>query len=162
MRISLISASGQISLGFFGFMPMGVIFSPFIPFFLAWIQCLPWPSLTPPPSQSVVFSSARKKGEKKEKQRAATVDLDMSSKLSRCQGKKKKWQFGDLIQKVFHFYLIQKVWSTYSIQGALTSEIKRRWNYAGSWRISRILIDRDGGRQGVPGTGSSMSKSKRE
>lgn len=161
MRISLISASGQILLGFFGFMPMGVIFSPFIPFFLAWIQCLPWPSLTPPPSQSVVFSLARKKGEKKEKQRAAIVDLDMSSKLSRCQGKK-KWQFGDLIQKVFHFYLIQKVLSTYSIQGALTSEIKRRWNYAGSWRISRILIDRDGGRQGVPGTGSSMSKSKRE
>lgn len=33
----------------------GSEFSPFVPFFLAWALCLSWPSLTPPPSQSVVF-----------------------------------------------------------------------------------------------------------
>lgn len=109
----------------------GSEFSPFVPFFffffLAWALCLSWPSLTPPPSQSVVFPLARKKEERERKTRRPTiVDLDVSSKQRKCQDKGKRWQFRDLIQKVFRLYLIQKVLRTHSIQGALTSEIKRR------------------------------------
>ena len=107
----------------------GSEFSPFVPFFLAWALCLSWPSLTPPPSQSVVFPLARKKEERERKTRRPTIiDLDVSSKQRRCQDKGKRWQFRDLIHKVFRLYLIQKVLRTHSIQGALTSEIKRRWN----------------------------------
>lgn len=72
----------------------------------------------------MAFSLARAKRVKKGERRAATVDLDTISKLSRCHETKKWQKFRDQIQ--------QKVMSTCSGEDAVNSKRKRRGNEGGS------------------------------
>lgn len=99
-QLHLCFSSRQISLGFFGFIPMGMLFFFFTIYSIflgAGTVSPPRPSLTPQRSQSVAFSVARTKGENKEKQRALMVDLNLSSKQRRRRGQGEKWHCRDLI-----------------------------------------------------------------